>query len=228
MNQHYLTVPLQLKSNLETRELEGHGSIFGNVDLGDDIVVRGAFRQTLANAAKSGDMPGMYWMHDPLRPIGAWSEMREDDVGLYVKGQIADTALGNEVRELMRIGAVRKLSIGYKATDVDYDSKGHRLLKSVNLRDVSPVSIAMNPLAKISSFKSQLSADGEYVPTEREMEQHFRDMGCSKKTARVLVHKLFDDDDPGGMPDGRRWDAGIVGEDQAAVLTALEGSPFFN
>lgn len=222
MNPQILTVPLELKSNLKTRELEGHGSVFGNVDLGGDVVIRGAFKSVLAEAKKSGDMPGMYWMHDPSRPMGVWHEMAEDDRGLYVKGEIADTPLGNEIHALMKLGAVRKLSIGYKAGETAYDRDGNRMLKTIEvLRDVSPVSYAMNPLAKISAVKAQCSADGEYVPTEREMEQKFRDMGCSKKVARALVYRLFDND-RGGMLADQRWDAG--GSDETAeVSEAIAG-----
>lgn len=157
--------------------------------------------------------------------MGVWHEIREDSVGLYVKGEIAETPLGNEIHALMKIGAVRKMSIGYKAGEVSYDSEGHRLLKSVDiLRDVSPVSYAMNPLAKISSIKAQCSADGEYVPTEREMERHFRDMGCSKNVSRVLVSKIFDEDDRGGMPPSSRWDAGEVDQEEVGeALDALLG-----
>jgi hypothetical protein len=67
------------------------------------------------------------------------------------------------------------------------------------------------------------------------MEQHFRELGCSKRTSRLLVAKLFADadagvthadafrklfgtDPPGGMPDGApRWDA-----DNAELESALE------
>ena len=42
-----LNIPIEIKA-LGSREFEGHGSIFGNIDLGGDIVVPGAFKMTLA------------------------------------------------------------------------------------------------------------------------------------------------------------------------------------
>jgi HK97 family phage prohead protease len=80
-----------------------------------------------------------------------WTEMREDDKGLYVKGVLADTQLGNEMQTLLNMKAVRGLSIGFsftrqydgegRRTDVDWDEDGNRLIKDVNLWEVSIVSL---------------------------------------------------------------------------------------
>src|SRR5210317_1727848 len=59
-----LTIPLEIKA-LSNGEFEGHGSIFGNEDLGGDVVMPGAFRKSLAKHAKSNSLPQMFWMHKP-------------------------------------------------------------------------------------------------------------------------------------------------------------------
>ena len=214
MNQQYLTVPLEIKS-LSARQIEGHGSVFGNVDLGGDVVIPGAFKKSLNRHKQAGTMPQMFWMHDPSRVPGAWVDAKEDSYGLALVGTLADTELGNEMRTLANMKAVRGLSIGYQALDVDYDKDGNRLLKEIDVWEVSLVSLAMNPLARIEASKSRLSAAGEYVPSEREFERFLREHGYSKGVARSMVSKVFDSD-PGGMPDGRRWDAGDVDEGLAA------------
>src|SRR5215211_7079125 len=178
MNQR-LNLSLEIKS-LGPREFEGHGSVFKNVDLGGDIVMPGAFKRTLAKQKADGALPQMFWMHKPDSVPGVWTEMGEDDKGLYVRGELVDTPLGNEMRTLLTRKAVRGLSIGYQTKDFDFDGDGNRLLKEIELWEVSLVSLAMNPLARVEAMKSRLSASGEYVPTEREFEQHFRQMGCSK------------------------------------------------
>src|SRR5215468_7890967 len=44
----HLTVPVEWKTTAGTAgELEGYASVFGNVDLGGDVVVPGAFKKTL-------------------------------------------------------------------------------------------------------------------------------------------------------------------------------------
>lgn len=188
------TIPLELKS-LNDREFEGHGSIFKNIDLGGDRVMPGAFKKSLAEHRKGGSLPQMFWMHDPTKVIGKWLDMSEDKNGLAVKGVLAPTELGNEIHTLLKMDAVRGLSIGYVTRDQDYDNDGHRLIKEADLWEVSVVSLPMNPLAQVAHVKSRLSATGEYVPTVREFERLLRDVGCSQKIAKTLISKMFDDSD---------------------------------
>ena len=223
MNHSTISVSLELKS-IGPRHFEGYGSIYGNVDLGGDIVVPGAFNKSLGEHKSQGTMPLMFWMHDPAQVPGVWSEMSEDGTGLYVKGEILDTALGRDVRTLLEKKAVRGLSIGYRPVETDWDRKGNRLLKTLDLNEVSIVSMAMNPLARIEAMKARLSAQGEYVPTEREVEQRLRAAGFSKSVCRHMTARLFDTA-TGGMPDSPRWEAGDVDEEEEAkkVLKALQG-----
>ena len=184
-----LTIPLEVK-NLHNREFEGHGSVFGNIDLGGDIVVKGAFKRSLAQHKQSGSLPQMFWMHDPSRVPGKWTGMAEDTDGLRVKGVLADTPLGDEIHTLLKMDAVKGLSIGYRTLDQDYDGDGNRLIKEAELWEVSVVSLPMNPLAQVAHVKSQLSDRGEYVPTPKEFERILREAGCSRKVARDIVHLL--------------------------------------
>jgi HK97 family phage prohead protease len=187
----YLTTQLEIKS-LNDREFEGHGSIFGNEDLGGDVVLPGAFKSTLKQHHENGSLPLMFWMHDPSRVAGKWTEMHEDQNGLRVKGVLADTPLGNEIRTLLQMDAVKGLSIGYRTIKDDWDKQGRRLLKELELWEVSVVSLPMNPLAQVAHAKSQLSANGEYVPTAREFEHALRDVGCSQKTAKRIISKVYE------------------------------------
>ena len=205
--QHRLTVPLELKS-LNRRQLAGHGSTFGNVDLGGDIVARGAFVDTLAEHEAAGRMPAMFWQHNPDKVPGRWDEMHEDDTGLAVKGTLARTPLGDELHVLAKMDAVRGLSIGYFPRDVDYDDEGVRIIKAVELIEVSIVSLAMNPLAQIEQTKARLSAAGEYVPTRREFERSLRDVGLSQKVAKKLVSAAFSGDPKRDVSDAE--DEGIL------------------
>jgi HK97 family phage prohead protease len=221
MTMQHQNLRLEIKA-LGPREFEGYGSIFSNVDHGGDVVLPGAFAKSISEHKANDSMPLMFWMHQSDQVPGVWTDMAEDAKGLYVKGEIVDTALGRDVRTLLQKNAVRGLSIGYRPVDIDWRTDGTRLLKQLELLEVSIVSMAMNPLARVEAMKAaRLSADGEYVPTEREFEQHFRRMGCSKSVARLLIARVFDGDDAGGMPGGHRWDAGNA-EDEEQLLEAME------
>jgi hypothetical protein len=204
---------------LNAREFEGHGSVFKNVDRGDDIVVPGAFQRSLAQHRKAETMPLMFWMHQPDQVPGVWLDIGEDKEGLAVHGELVDTQLGNEMRTLLNKKAVRGLSIGYRSVDQDFDADGNRLLKEIDLWEVSIVSMAMNPLARVEAVKARLSAFGEYVPTEREFERRLREVGCSRSVSKHLVGLIFDSG-AGGMPGEPGGDAGNVEEGE--VLKSLE------
>ena len=196
-------VPLQIKS-LNDRDFEGYGSVFGNEDLGGDIVVRGAFTKSLKRYEREGQLPLMFWAHDPAQVPGMWTDMKEDTRGLYVKGTLADTQLGNEVRTLLGMKAVRGLSIGFSvpARGLEYDDdKDVRLIKEAELWEVSVVSLPMNPRAQVTHAKTRLSAAGEYVPTakelsgiKRELESWFKSRGFSKQAAVAYASMAFRDD----------------------------------
>jgi len=220
--------PLELKA-LKERQFEGHGSVFGNVDLGGDMVVSGAFKRTLTEHKEDGRLPQMFWMHQMDRVPGKWTDMEEDEKGLYVKGELADTELGNEMHTLMQMKAVRGLSIGYSIVERDYNKEGVRLIKDVDLWEVSIVSLAMNPMASVTNAKSRLSKDFEFVPHphefKRDLEEHLRDVGCARSVAKRLVSKMFDrDDSPGEMPeDVLREAAGdpTLTDEEKAVMASI-------
>lgn len=193
-------IPLAIKS-LNDREFDGYGSVFGNEDLGGDVVAPGAFKKSLHRYKSEGTLPLMFWAHDPASVPGMWTEMAEDRKGLYVKGVLADTQLGNEVRTLLGMKAVRGLSIGFSVPPkgLDYDDDT-RIIKEAELWEVSIVSLPMNPRATVTMAKTRLSAAGEYVPTaqemtslKRELERWFRSRGLSKDAAIAYASKALGD-----------------------------------
>jgi HK97 family phage prohead protease len=95
--------------------VEGYASVFGALDQGGDMVMAGAFKSSIADWKKRGQLVPMLWQHDPDEPIGVWPELQEDDKGLRVKGElILDVPQAKAARALMRAGAVTGLSIGYQ------------------------------------------------------------------------------------------------------------------
>lgn len=168
-----------IKADADARTIEGLGSVFGNVDQGNDIVLPGAFAKSLQSRK-----PAMLWQHKTDHVIGVWDEMRETGEGLYVKGRILETTLGNDVYTLAKAGALTGMSIGYGVKDSSIDRKtGVRQLRELVLHEVSLVTFPMNERATITRVKS---ADGTLM-TEREFEEYLRDGGLSWREAKAFV-----------------------------------------
>jgi len=158
--------------------ISGYGSVFGNVDNGGDMVMPGAFKECIA----SGRKPKMLWQHDAGQPIGAWDEMREDENGLYMKGRISKRATkGAEVAELVKMGAIDGLSIGYRTQEYEMDmDSGTRKLTKLDLWETSVVTFPMNTLASIYAMKAESM-------TERDLERALKDMGHSRSMAKAMA-----------------------------------------
>jgi HK97 family phage prohead protease len=95
---------LQVKSLDSTGRFAGYASVFDVVDNQNDIILRGAFAQTLKE--RVGDIK-MLWQHQQDEPIGIFERMFEDKNGLYVEGKLLlDVARAKEAYFLLKEGAL--------------------------------------------------------------------------------------------------------------------------
>ena len=130
----------------------GYASLFGKRDQGGDIVQKGAYAASLARLKAGGRAVKMLWQHDATQPIGVWDEVREDAVGLWVKGRIlTEVEKGREAAALLTAGAIDGLSIGYRTVRAERDGKGQRLLAELDLWEVSLVTFPMQAEARVSA-----------------------------------------------------------------------------
>lgn len=170
------------EDEMDKGEFSGYASVFGNVDLGNDIVEKGAFTRSLRR--KGYRKVKMLYQHDVKQPIGVFDMIKEDDNGLFVKGRLAmQTQKGRETYELMKMGAIDGLSVGYRVDQKGYhydDKKKKRRLKEVDLMEISAVTFPMNPKATIHGVKSDSSI--------REWETHMREVcGLSRSEAKITA-----------------------------------------
>lgn len=165
----------------------GYASLFGEVDLGRDVVERGAFALSLARRGASGVR--MLFQHDPALPIGVWEELREDSRGLFAKGRIAaGSAKGRDVLALLREGAIDGLSIGFKTVRARADARARvRRILEADLWEISVVTFPMQPGARVGAVKRAL-------PTTRQLEKWLRrDAGFTRGEARAVIARGFSD-----------------------------------
>jgi hypothetical protein len=145
---------------IDGRVIEGYASVFNRRDQGGDVVLPGAYADSLKAMAKAGRRVKMLWQHDPAQPIGIWDEVKEDANGLWVKGRLLpDVAKGREAVALLEAGAIDGLSIGYRTVKAERDGKGQRLLSELELWEVSLVTFPMLPEARVAAKGDSLEAD---------------------------------------------------------------------
>ncbi len=167
---------------------EGYGSVFGNKDLGNDVIEAGAFAKSLKR--RKPQNVKLLYQHKSDMPIGVFDEIKEDEHGLVVKGRLAlKTQAGAEAYELLKMGALDGLSIGFRVNpkEVSYDKRGNkRIIKEVDLMEVSLVTFPMNPQATVRSVK------GEEISI-REWENGMRDaFSLSRSEAKMAAKAVTD------------------------------------
>ena len=126
----------------------GYASVFNIVDSQNDIVQKGAFEDTKPENIK------LLWQHATLKLIGIIKSLCEDDYGLKIEAEINNRiSIGKETTELVKQKAIDGLSIGFCAKDFEYDNQGVRLLKKVDLMEISIVTFPANRNAGIINVK---------------------------------------------------------------------------
>lgn len=146
-----------------------------DIDQGGDIVIKGAFGRTIAQRP----VVKMLWNHkSDLMPIGVYTKIEEREGGLYVEGKLSDTQLGRDAAALLKDGAIDSMSIGYSVTDADYNEDGVRVIKDLELYEVSLVNFPMNEKAVITQVKSL---------DVKEIERVLREAGLSRSQAKAVA-----------------------------------------
>lgn len=202
-------LPLEIKADADGI-IEGYGSVFGGVDAYGDTIQQGAFTDTLRVRK-----PKMLWQHRMDMPIGVWDDVYEDAKGLHVRGRIAKTTLAQDARELAQMGALDGLSIGFRTVS-DEMRGNNRVIKQVDLYEVSLVTIPADKQAIITSVKSLASAGS--------VEAALREIGFSRAEAKAFVARGWGGvrdlrDAESTLPDDVLRDAEAV---KAQLATLLE------
>jgi hypothetical protein len=133
---------------------EGYASLFGAADLGKDVVMPGAFSDSLRRRGVRDVR--LLWQHDPGQPIGRWLVIAEDRRGLRVRGKLnLAVERAREIHALMREGAVDGLSIGFRVERARAERPtGLRRLEKLDLWEISVVTFPMLPDARVETVKN--------------------------------------------------------------------------
>lgn len=181
----YKTIAFEVEDYDEEEGIfSGYGAVFSNIDSGGDIIEPGAFTKTIAEGV--GRVKILSGHNETLLPIGVPVELREDAKGLYMRGKISDTALGRDVKTLIKDGVLGELSIGYDPVVFDYDESGIRHLREVKLWEISVVTWAMNEQAVITGYK----ADDFAAQVEATAQSVAEDIKAGRKISAARMKSL--------------------------------------
>lgn len=182
-HKHLNLSQVELKFGAEGNlQFEGYASVFNGVDSYGDTIPAGAYKETLVDRERP---VALRWNHyGPV--IGKWIEMFEDEKGLYVKGELTKGhSTAEDVAASLRHGAISGLSIGYIAKDSE-PNEPHvgRILKQIELIEISVVEEPADNAARIDTLKSQFGGVKELKEVEAIMRH---ELGLSRQEATAIV-----------------------------------------
>lgn len=171
-------------------EFSGWASTYEPDLLGDQIEP-GAFNRTLANWRAKGFLPPLLWHHKTDEPCGGILELKATDRGLYLRGKLASLGRGPQAKELLAMGTLRGLSIGFRPKSEQLDPvSGVNRIHDLDLYEVSLCSVPANTGATITAL------DFKQLTSERVIEQRLRDVGLTRRDALALIATIKNLDPP--------------------------------
>lgn len=172
----------------------GYGSVFGNVDSYDDVIMAGAYSEVLKKDQAVPVYVNHGWLDGKL-PVGYWSGLNEDDRGLF-----GDASLVMKMPSAIdaywgiKSGLVSGLSVAIVPDPeyTEYRADGIRIIHKIKmLKEISIVNEPANAEARVFSVKA--AEEIGRIETVRDFERLLRDVGAfNKATAKQLVAKAKD------------------------------------
>lgn len=179
---------LQVKS-ANAGEFSGWASTY-EPDLVGDQILPGAFDRTLAAWRAKGAWPALLWHHKTDEPVGAIIELKATDRGLHLRGRLASLGRGPQAKELLGLGTLRGLSIGFRPKLEQLDpATGLNQITDLDLHEISLCSVPANTGAMITDVCKGLTS-------ERIAEQRLRDLGMSRRDALAFLATVKNLDTP--------------------------------
>lgn len=141
----------------------GYASVFGNIDSYGDIVMKGAFLDSIAAYKAAGKPVPVYWMHrtwDAVSEIiGRTTDLYEDEHGLRFAAQlyVDENPDAKYVAQLIADRVLCEMSFGFRVVEGRWatrDGEDVYELVKLELIEISVVTKGANPLTSIDGIKS--------------------------------------------------------------------------
>ncbi len=134
-------------------------STFSEKDSHGDIIMPGAFKESIHRCKKNKKFPPGLYQHDVKLPVAKTVDAWEDDVGLHVIAKFnLDTQRGRDTFSDIKAGILTEYSIGFRI--IDFKNKGNsREIYQVDWMEWSPVFMGANRNTETISIKDGFSIE---------------------------------------------------------------------
>lgn len=183
----------------ENGVVEGYASTWTKTpDSYGDIVIKGAFTETLKKRKATGHPFPLCFNHDFDQIIGAVFEAEEDDYGLKISASFLNTPAAQEKRELVKEGIVWQFSFAYSVlgseapTEEEKKQGIFQKLTKLDLYEVSLVPVPANQTAVVTEIKND-----ENIEEKAGKRNSASSLALIRDAISALQALLDNADDPG-------------------------------
>jgi HK97 family phage prohead protease len=179
-----INCPFEIKAADKDGTFTGYAAVFGNVDLGNDVIIPGAFK----SAKTTNDGKLRIAIGHRLDQLAGKASFMQDEHGLRVEGKLSlGVSYVRDAYELMKDGVLNGLSVGFNIMKDGSEWKEQggdyvRVIKAAELWEFSIVPFGMNPDALVDSVKAA---------TVRDFEAQLRSLGYSQAEAKAYASGGF-------------------------------------
>lgn len=160
MDHKYKSFELKAKED-ETGMIAGFFSTYDETpDSYGDIIKPGAFTETIKKREESGHPFPLCFNHDFSKVIGAVDKIEDTDKGPYIEAHFLDTDLAQDVRKMLKSGAIYQFSFAYDVLGWENPSEEQRkagvwnILTKLEVFEISVVTVPANQNAVATEIKS--------------------------------------------------------------------------
>lgn len=139
--------------DMKNKIVTGYLSSFDNKDYDNDIILRGAYKKSIAERKND-----IYFLnqHNWGQPHGKFNVLEEQPQGLYFESTpMIDTTFSMDAMKLYEAGIVKEHSIGYQVVKSEFSKKDDaNIIKEIKLYEGSNVTLGANSNTPFTGFKS--------------------------------------------------------------------------
>lgn len=154
------------KVDEETGKIAGFFSTYDRQpDSYGDIIEPGAFTKTIADREVTGHPFPLCFNHDFSSVIGAVNTIEDTEKGPYIEADFLDTQLAQDVRKMVKSGAIWQFSFAYDVTGYREPTKDEKkagifnVLTGVDVYEISVVTVPANQNAVMTDVKTAIEAE---------------------------------------------------------------------
>jgi uncharacterized protein len=188
---NYKSFDLEVK-DVDAKEgiVTGYFSAFGNVDSDGDIMMPGAFKRSIQDWGVEGKQRIKHLLnHDPSKPLGKLTMLKEDSYGLYYESKVGSHQLGKDFIKMVESGLIGEHSIGFRTLREQKASAGNEIHDVMLFEGSSLTAWGANEATPLMGMKNMKTAQ-ELQDQIKSFEKFIRNSEVSDETIELCIIKV--------------------------------------